>query len=267
MNTHPKLMCIFAHPDDESMGMGATLAKAAANGIEISLVCATRGEKGWYGPPGDYPGALTLGQTREAELHQAARVLGIRRVDFLDFIDGELNQVSPRDALPKIVALIREVRPQVVISFGPDGYYGHPDHIAISQLTTAALVTAADPFTSAAGLSPHRVDKFYYMVCSPRIGQAIQDLFGEITIEVNASLRQVVIWPEWAVTTTVHAEEFTPTAAQAIYCHRSQLPSRPGIEQLSQAQIGRISGQGAFYRVYSLVNPGQEREDDLFTGL
>jgi LmbE family N-acetylglucosaminyl deacetylase len=267
MGKQQKLMCIFAHPDDESMGMGATLAKAAADGVEISLICATRGEKGWYGKPADYPGPQVLGKTRETELLQAARVLGIQRVDFLDFIDGELDQSHPRDVLTKIVPLIRTIRPQVIISFGPDGYYGHPDHIAISQLSAAAIVAAADPFTSAGGLSPHRVDKFYYMVCSPKIGQAIHDLFGEISIQVNGNLRQIVVWPDWAVTTAIQAEDYVKTCVQAILCHRTQLPSRPGFEQHSPDQLGKFSGFGAFYRVFSLVNPGQQRESDLFAGL
>jgi LmbE family N-acetylglucosaminyl deacetylase len=267
MDKTRKLMCVFAHPDDESMGMGSALAKASAEGVEISLVCATRGEKGWYGPARDYPGAQALGQIREAELFKAAQVLGIQRVDFLDYIDGELDQVHPGEAVQKIACLIREVAPQVVISFGPDGYYGHPDHIAISQLTSAALICAADPQTDAGGLPPHRVEKFYYMVCSPAMAQAIQEIFGQITIEVNGSQRQVVSWPEWAITTTIHGEDFAQTCAQAIYCHRSQLPSRPGIEQLNQSQLTQFSATDSFYRVYSLVNPGQEREEDLFTGL
>src|SRR5216683_2480834 len=84
-----KLMAVLAHPDDESLGVGGILAKYAAEGIETSLVTATRGERGWFGDEHEYPGLEALGQIREAELRAAAEVLGIRSVDFLEYIDGE----------------------------------------------------------------------------------------------------------------------------------------------------------------------------------
>ena len=79
-----KLMAIFAHPDDESLGTGGTLVKYAAEGIETYLVTATRGEHGWWGSEADYPGPEALGRTRETELRSAAQVLGMREVVFLD---------------------------------------------------------------------------------------------------------------------------------------------------------------------------------------
>src|SRR5438552_16521165 len=97
-----KLMCILAHPDDESLGMGGILAKYAAEGIETYLVTATRGERGWFGSESDNPGLEALGRMREAELFAAADVLGIRRVNFLDYIDGELDQADPTEAVAKI---------------------------------------------------------------------------------------------------------------------------------------------------------------------
>src|ERR1700687_2036782 len=140
-----KLMCVLAHPDDESLGNGGILAKCAAEGVETYLVTATRGERGWFGNESDYPGLEALGKRREAELLAAAQVLGIRRVDFLDYIDGDLDQAPPSEVIAQIVGHVRSVKPDVVVTFGPDGAYGHPDHIAICQLTTAALVAAADP--------------------------------------------------------------------------------------------------------------------------
>ena len=84
------MLCVLAHPDDESLGLGGMLAKYASEGIETYLITATRGERGWLGDDSTYPGLETLGKDREAELLAAARVLGIRRVDFLDYIDGEM---------------------------------------------------------------------------------------------------------------------------------------------------------------------------------
>src|SRR6187401_166300 len=126
-------MCVLAHPDDESLGNGGTLARYAAEGVETYLATATRGERGWNGPPDAYPGPEALGRTREAELRAAAAELGLREVSFLDYIDGDLDQADPAEAVGRIGAVLRRVRPHVVITFGPDGAYGHPDHIAICQ--------------------------------------------------------------------------------------------------------------------------------------
>src|SRR5437588_3128911 len=105
-----KLMCILAHPDDESLGNGGILAKYAAEGVETYLVTATRGERGWFGDERDYPGVEALGKIREAELRAAARVLGIRSVDFLDYIDGDLDQAPPTEVIAKIEGHVRRVR-------------------------------------------------------------------------------------------------------------------------------------------------------------
>jgi LmbE family N-acetylglucosaminyl deacetylase len=260
-------MCIFAHPDDESLGVGSTLAKESARGTQVSLVCATRGEKGWHETAGEHPGAQALGRMREKELQEAAKVLGINRVDHLDYVDGELDRADPREAVQKITCLVREVRPQVVISFGPDGIYGHPDHIAICQLATAALVCAADHGYEPCQLSPHRVSKLYYFVCNPRLARAFTSAFGEISIGVDGVRRELVVWPDWAVSTCIAAEPFSQTCLRAILCHRTQFPSLPGIEQLSADQAREITGEGPFYRAYSLVNPGPAPETDLFAGL
>src|SRR5437764_1163102 len=126
-----KLMCILAHPDDESLGMGSTIARYAHEGAEVHLLTATRGERGWLGDEASNPGLTELGRLREGELIAAARVLGIKSLALLDYTDGDLDQAAVDKIVPEIVGHIRRVKPQVVISFGPDGGYGHPDHIAI----------------------------------------------------------------------------------------------------------------------------------------
>src|SRR6266851_1864275 len=140
-----RLMAILAHPDDESLGNSATLARYAAEGVEITLVTATRGQRGWLGEPTANPGPEALGRTREAELLAAGAALGLREVVVLDYLDGELDQAEPDQIICELVAHIRRVRPQVVLTWGPDGGYGHPDHIAIGQFATAAVMRAADP--------------------------------------------------------------------------------------------------------------------------
>src|SRR5258708_34680541 len=136
-----KLMCILAHPDDETLGTGPTLVKYAREGVETYLVTATRGERGYESDQQPTPPSEELAKRREQELLSAAKVLGLREVQFLDYIDGDLDKVNPKEAVTKIVSHLRRVRPQVVITFGPDGAYGHTDHIAISQLTMAAILS------------------------------------------------------------------------------------------------------------------------------
>ncbi len=164
MSARPlRLMAILAHPDDESLGVGGTLAKYAAEGVQTFLVTATRGQQGRFRghrEPPEHPGAERLGEIRERELRAAAAVLGVTDVAVLDYQDKALDRVDAREAVEAIAAHIRRVQPQVVVTFGPDGAYGHPDHIAISQFTTAAIVaSAASARGGASGgqAVPHRV--------------------------------------------------------------------------------------------------------------
>jgi LmbE family N-acetylglucosaminyl deacetylase len=264
-------MTIFAHPDDESLGSGGTLAKYSAEGVETYVVCATRGERGWNGDEKDNPGLAGLGQIREGELRAATRILGARETIFLDYIDGDLDQADPTEAIAKIVGEVRRVRPQVVITFAPDGAYGHPDHIAISQFTQAALVCAADAgYAHPAGAAPQRVSKLYYIVDSKELQAEYRALTGEnISMEVDGVQRQWLTWEDWAITTRIDAEAHWQTAWRAIACHRSQLPDEIFNKLANMPEEGhrRVWGRQSFYRVYSLVNGGRKVEQDLFEGL
>src|SRR5262245_35613435 len=141
------LLAIFAHPDDESLVAGGTLARYAAEGWRTALICATRGE---WGPISDESLAdyENLGEVRERELRAACEALGVSWLRFLDLEDGGVAALDTDEeaaALEKIIRAIRELRPQIVITFGPDGLYGHADHIAIGQITTRACALANDP--------------------------------------------------------------------------------------------------------------------------
>lgn len=127
-------MVILAHPDDESFPIGGTLAKSAAEAVRVVLVCATKGEAGIAGLT---PEATAM--IRARELRAAAQALGIAEVVFLGYLDGQLAQARPEAAILRLVALLRAEQPQAVITFGPDGISGHPDHLAIYRLTTAAF--------------------------------------------------------------------------------------------------------------------------------
>ena len=161
-------MAVLAHPDDESLGFGGTLAKYASEGVDVSVLTATRGDAGRYrGHPPEHeahPGARALAAIREGELRAAAAVLGVRELVLLDYHDQQLDSAAPRDVIDGIARHIRRIRPDVVLTFGADGAYGHPDHIAISQFATAAIVAAAaHAHDSDPGDPPHVVSKLYYL--------------------------------------------------------------------------------------------------------
>jgi small redox-active disulfide protein 2 len=128
------LLAIFAHPDDESNAAGGTLARYAREGADVTLVSATRGESGIAGLAPEAAGVV-----RERELRAAGIALGARDVRFLGYRDGELGHVDEKEAVARIGALLREIKPQVVVTFGPDGISGHADHIAVSRWVTTAF--------------------------------------------------------------------------------------------------------------------------------
>jgi LmbE family N-acetylglucosaminyl deacetylase len=159
-----RILGVFAHPDDETFCAGGTLARYVARGAEVLVVSATRGEAGQIRSRG-VATRRTLGQVREQELYLACRRLGVQHTQCLDYGDGRLQDVDQDILIEKIGEIIRSFRPDVVITFGPDGAYGHPDHIAISAATTAAwLAWDGDgyPPQASGGLAPHRPVRLYY---------------------------------------------------------------------------------------------------------
>lgn len=263
-----RLLAVFAHPDDETLGLGSTLARYAAEGVETYLVCATRGERGWFDSQGPDPGLEEVGRIREAELRCAAAILGLREVVFLDYIDGDVDRAEPQEIITKIVSQIRRIRPHVVVSFGPDGAYGHPDHIALSQFTNAALVGAADKnFVEENAQAPHRVLKFYYMVDSKEVVEFANKAFGGIRMEIDGVVRGQVGWENWGITTWLDNHKYLDKVQKAMLCHKSQLPGYGAIADWSLDELASGFGTGHFYRVLSLVNGGRKNETDLFEGI
>ena len=128
-----RMLVILAHPDDESFAVGGTLAKYADQGVQVILLTATRGEAGILGV-----GPAKAGAIREQELRRAAEHLGIE-VFFLGYMDGELSKVNPAKLMENICCWIGLVQPQVILTFGPDGISGHPDHVTISHVVTEVV--------------------------------------------------------------------------------------------------------------------------------
>ncbi|NTU80586.1 MAG: hypothetical protein HGA45_14615, partial [Chloroflexales bacterium] len=223
---------------------------------------------GWTGDPDAYPGPEALGRIREAELRASAAMLGLRLVTFMDYLDGDLDRADPEEATGKIVAALRRIRPQVVVTFDPTGFYGHPDHIAIAQLTTAAVVAAADPhYVCAVDAPAHRVAKLYYLAPDHDAMAAFDAVFGGLRIEVDGETRSCPGWPGWAITTRIDATAHWRTAWRAVACHRSQLPEYERLAALPDELHARLWGVQTLYRALSLVSGGRATEDDLFAGL
>ena len=261
-SAHLRLLAVLAHPDDESLGVGGTLARYAREGAEVFLLTATRGERGRNGESRQTSPA-ELAALREAELLAAARVLELSEVRLLDYPDGGLDRVDPGAAIATIAGHIRRIRPHVVLTFGPEGAYGHPDHIAISQLTTAAVQSAA----GATHAAPHLVSKLYYIAWTKSKWDAYQAALKKLTAKVDGVERHTTPWPDWAVTTVIDTSLYAPVVWRAVSCHRTQMSIYRNLEHLPEAHHQALWGSQEFYRAFSLVNGGRELETDVFAGL
>lgn len=125
----PRVLCVFAHPDDESFGPGGTIAKLSEKN-EVYILCATKGESGNGG------GINNLGKIRVSELKKSATILGVKKIEFLGYHDGDLSNNLYHDIAGKIQKYIDNIKPQTLITFEPRGVSGHIDHIALSMITT-----------------------------------------------------------------------------------------------------------------------------------
>jgi LmbE family N-acetylglucosaminyl deacetylase len=150
-----RLLGVFAHPDDETFCAGGTFARYAKDGAEIMVVSATRGQAGQI-RDASVGTRRTIGAVRERELRLACERLGVTEVRCWDYADGGLAQADFAGLVAHVMRLIREFRPQAVITFGPEGAYGHPDHITIGAAATAACRQADDPYR------PDRVYHSYF---------------------------------------------------------------------------------------------------------
>ena len=174
-----RLLILFAHPDDEAFPVGGTIAMHTARGATARLVTATSGELGEIRQPGAAT-RDTIGAVRRAELAEAVRALGIASHEVLSYRDSGMAgwddnrhpqafvQADEHEVVARLVFEIRRFRPQVILTFGMDGLYGHPDHIAICRHATTAFHRAADPAAfphhMAIGIRPHRTDRLFYSV-------------------------------------------------------------------------------------------------------
>lgn len=173
MNEQKKLLVVFAHPDDEAFGAGGVIAKYAREGVEVSYICATRGNRGTIAP--EFLETFgSVDAVRDAELDCAAQVLGFKEVFKLGYGDSGMMGSSENDdpeclwqadeteVTGKIVQIIRQIQPQVIVTFDPFGGYGHPDHIFVHRATLRAFEAAGDASQFPEAGSAYQPQKLYY---------------------------------------------------------------------------------------------------------
>lgn len=277
------LLAVLAHPDDESFGMGGTLALYARRGVDVYLVCGTRGEVGEMDDK-YMRGFNTIAERREAELRCAAENLGLKGVYFLDYRDSGMPG-SPDNQHPKalvaqpletvaanVTHYIRLVKPQVVITFDPIGGYRHPDHIAIHQATVRAFEQAGDPPYNPNDLEAYKPQKLYYHVMPHallRVAIRLMPLMGRDPrhIGVNKDIDLVSIAE---VNFPTHARiDYRPVAKirdEASACHASQGGGMMGGPVLTQFRRWFASNE-TYMRAHPAPQRGMRLEHDLFDGV
>jgi LmbE family N-acetylglucosaminyl deacetylase len=239
------VLAVFAHPDDESLACGGTLARLADAGARVVLLCATRGERG--GPDGPVrDDALAL--TRVQEIYQAAATLGISDVILMDHPDGELRWEQVLLFHAEIVAAVRRFDPAFVITFGADGLYWHLDHIGVYERTSTALKSlgaAAPPL---------------YCVTMPR---GIMRPIVEAAVARGWTAPPKGFWSLVPDAFGLHAEQPTvvvdvrpwvPRKLAALLCHRTQMGLGHPFDQITPTEAGQSLGFEQFHRMPSSDN-------------
>lgn len=259
-----RLMAFFAHPDDEAFGVGGTLAALAREGVAVTLVCATRGEVGQMSRQVGTDRSR-LPEIREAELREAGRILGAKEVRILGFRDGQLER-HEEEALERLVAEVRRWRPQVLVTFGPDGIYGHSDHKTVHRLAVAAFDDAADPrrypHQFGAGLEPHAVQKLYYHVLSRERLERMRAR-GIEAVDMDGVLHPLVGYDEEEITLARDISALSRVKMAAIRAHRSQLVEEGRWEELDEEQLEGFLNPEFFILARSRVGQAG-KESDFF---
>ena len=278
------LMAVFAHPDDESFGIGGTLARDGADAdVRVVLVCATRGEAGEISNP-ELASSDGLGEVREQELRCACRTLGVEGLFFLDYRDsgmaGSADNEDPRalaqadfdEAVGKIVAHIRREQPDVVVTFDESGGYGHPDHIAIHHFTKAAYAAAADPARYEeqieAGREPHQASKLFYTAIPRRFFRSAVEKMHELGIQVPERYLDRLDnfgLPDEACTTDIYVQDFWSTKQAAVACHATQLNPDSIFATLPPEVMRELQAWECFQLAETTIGEDLDSHD-LFTG-
>jgi N-acetyl-1-D-myo-inositol-2-amino-2-deoxy-alpha-D-glucopyranoside deacetylase len=277
-----RILFVHAHPDDESIGTGATMAKYAAEGAHVCLVTCTLGEEGDVIPADSWHLASArenrLGPYREGELARACAALGVDDHRFLGgagrWRDSGMMGVPTNDnpmcffradldeAATELVGIVREVRPQVIVTYDDNGYYGHPDHIQAHRVAWRAFEKAADPSYGTG--EPWQPSRFYVtaMPVSELKRAAGTGPFDRVRSAEDFGFGI----PDEQVTTQIDATEHLEAKLAALRAHRTQLSVEGSFFALSN-NVGQPA-LGTEYYTLLAGEPGKldqdGRETDLF---
>ena len=238
-----RLLCVVAHPDDECFGFGGALALAADAGVETFVLCLTDGQAATN--RGDSGSPEELGRMRREEFAASCEVLGVSRHELLDYQDGQLEFVDFSQAAGRLVTIVREYKPQVVITFGNDGGLNtHADHTMVSVLTCAAFHWAASEKRFPEAGPVHRADKLYLLTTS---------FFMEG--------RPAPLPAPWTVALDIR--DVLARKQDAFAAHTSQRP----LMEKTKAMFEEF-GHTEYYLLMAAKEPGQaDPETSLFDGL
>jgi N-acetyl-1-D-myo-inositol-2-amino-2-deoxy-alpha-D-glucopyranoside deacetylase len=278
------LVFVGAHPDDESFGVGGTLAQYAAAGAKVYYICGTRGEVGEV-PPEMLREFASVADLRSHELKCAADILGLADVIYLGYRDsgmpGTADNKHPQalaaapldEVVGRIVAQFRRLKPQVVITFDPIGGYHHPDHVAIHHATVRAFIAAGDPRQYPEAGPAFHPQKLYFLVFPRGFMKVMVKVMSFIGRDIhhfgkNRDIDLATFIEEgFPVNAVVRLKKHSVQARdRAAACHASQLSGgspRGGLLGL----INRIFGHHDYFMRAVPPVKGHHREHDLFDGV
>lgn len=273
------LLAVFAHPDDESFGPGGTLARYAAEGAGVWLVCGTDGNAGTV-DAAMLEGYASTAQLRAAELCCAAQALGLAGVDWLGYRDSgmagapenqhpeSLVQALMDKLVGQLVTSIRRHRPQVILCDNRHGGYGHPDHIKLHQATMLAFEAAADGSRYPEAGPPHRADSVYHPAFTAgwlKVLVRLMPLFGRDPRRFGRNhdidLLQVISW-EAPAHARIDVSRYLEVKQRASACHQSQVGPGGMFRWLPGFVLKRMNSTESFTQAIPV--PGREVRRDLF---
>lgn len=271
-----RLLGVYAHPDDEGSVSGAILHYGAL-GVESGLVCATRGEVGEISDPA-LATPENLGQVREQEMRAAAAALNVSHVWFLDYRDSGMAgtaengdprafaRANPAEVVGKLVAIIRQFRPQVMVTFDETGGYGHPDHIAIYRHTTSAFYAAADTVQYPELGAAHAVSKLYYSSFPRSALKAMGEWMKTQNYQGSFSNLDPdkLGMPDEQIDVRLNVEPWLETKARSWAMHRTQMDPNNFMAKIPEELQRKWRGFETYHLAATRVGPDIEGENDLF---
>jgi N-acetyl-1-D-myo-inositol-2-amino-2-deoxy-alpha-D-glucopyranoside deacetylase len=282
-----RLVLVHAHPDDECLSTGGTIARYAYEGVHVCLITCTNGEVGEVADLPELGDAeavrARLGDIRREELIEACRRLGDVDLRMLGYHDSGMQGTPENDSphafvnqdlagpIARIASILREIRPQVLVTYNEYGFYGHPDHIRAHEAALAATDAAADEQYEHAPGTPHRVAKVYYTAVpksmlrggrslAAQMGESADDFFSVQEIERIGT-------DDDRITTWLDVSAYVDKKFEALEAHRTQLGTTGRFLQIPEAVRAAAMGTEHYILVRSEAPAPEGAEHDLFQGV